>query len=365
MKIAVLGGGMIGSVIAEMLMKDHDVMIVSKCTYMHVRESVNKKCYIEEFGFPGYERFLRTNTIWDSDYSVDEMDLIVNALPGKVGFDALTMAVEAGKNVVDVSFWDYDPERVESLNKLAKERGVTVLYDLGWSPGMTNILIGQAMAELGEVESVDYYVGGLPQSGPYKSPYCVEDSMKFALHATSIIATHSVERPFDILGCSFERRSLPSTCNPFTYRPTGFNDYIDTMHDYNMLSPENLPHTTEILRNEWAIDENYRDISYMDIYVRGKDKTIEYHMVDRYDEKLKMTSMAKLTATTAVLGVNLLLGPKTIGPHILNNHGIVSPEKLVEERLFFNHFWKGWKDAGIIIEKSCTFDGIPVKSALP
>ena len=342
MKIAVLGGGMIGSVIARLLKEQrHDVTIVDPK-------------YRSELSWVGtYIEFFNDISI------TKEQDLIVNALPGKIGFDALAMAVEAGKNVVDISFWDYDQDKVDKLDKLAKEKGVTVLYDLGWSPGKTNILIGNAMAELGEVESVDYYVGGLPQKGPYKSPYCVEDSMKFVLESKWEMPKTDRGAVMWSSKCLFESRSLPNFCTPHTYRPLEFPITVSHMKHLGMFKPENLPHTTEILRNEWAIDENYRDISYMDIYVRGKDKTIEYHMVDKYDEKLKMTSMAKLTATTAVLGVELLT---TIGRGCVRE-GFVSPEEL--GGFMCKEFEDHWKDAGIIIEKSNTFDGIPVESALP
>lgn len=329
MKIAVLGGGMIGSVIAKMLRKDHDILIV---------DSADRApgCAIT------YEEYFQ------SHYKKED-DLIVNALPGKVGFDALTMAVACGKNVVDVSFWDYSAARVEALDKKAKEKGVTVFFDLGWSPGMTNILIGQAMAELDDVVSVEYYVGGLPQSGPYKSPYCVEDSMKFVFGTWLRLTT--LHGNLDVALCNFERRSLPKTCYPYTYRPEFFGDEIENLEDMGFFKPENLPHTTEILRNEWATDENYRDISYMDIYVRSKKKTIEYHMVDKYCEASKTTSMAKLTATTAVLGVSLF---KFLDEALMGiRPGLVPPEELGRASVF-GHFWEGWKSAGIVIERTET-----------
>ena len=303
MKIAVLGGGMIGSVIARLLKEQrHDVTIVDPK-------------YRSELSWVGtYIEFFNDISI------TKEQDLIVNALPGKIGFDALAMAVERGN----------------------------------------------AMTELGEVECVDYYVGGLPQEGPYKSPYCVEDSMKFVLESKWEMPKTDRGAVMWSSKCLFESRSLPNFCTPHTYRPLEFPITVSHMKHLGMFKPENLPHTTEILRNEWAIDENYRDISYMDIYVRGKDKTIEYHMVDKYDEKLKMTSMAKLTATTAVLGVELFSG--AIGfIETCNQSGLnmISPEKLGDMPQIFKYFWDGWKDAGIIIEKSNTFDGIPVESALP
>lgn len=327
MKIAILGGGQIGSVIADMLKEQgQNVYIVDPAA----KSKLHYECYF----------YCLENE------AVSNPDLIVNALPGKVGFDALTMAVKAGKNVIDVSFWDYDQNKVDELDRLAKKTGVTVLYDLGWSPGMTNILIGNALAELGDVESVDYYVGGLPQKGPYRSPYCVEDSLKFAADHTWEYS--KIREPLDQALCVFERRSLPSICNPHTYRPQDFYIWVESCRHIGLFKPENLPHTTEILRNEWAVDENYRDISYMDIYVRGKDKIIEYHMVDKYDEERQMTSMAKLTATTAVLGVGLLLKqPDGF------RHGLNAPEEI---GFGFGWEWfnKGWKDAGITIEKLTT-----------
>lgn len=346
MKIAVLGGGKIGSVIARMLKQEHEVHIV------------DPTC-AEFIGTQNYKNFF-------TGFYCQDFDLIINALPGKIGFDALTKAISSGKNVIDVSFWDYDQTRVDALDKLAKERGVTALIDLGWSPGMTNILIGHAMTEISAV-SVDYYVGGLPQEGPYKSPYCVEDSLKFVTEASwwpENIAWRD-RTNLERTRCEFERRSLPNFCNPFVYRPSGFRDQVNTMHYYGMFKPENLPHTIKILENEWKPDVDYRDISYMDIYVRGKetlfsqeeddgelsveswkvDKTIEYHMVDKYDEETKTTSMARLTAATAITGVRFL-NETGIMPH-----GVISPEEIGQEIQGFHFFWDAWCEAGFKIEE--------------
>lgn len=341
MKIAVLGGGMIGSVIAEMLIDgQHIVNLVDREVNELNHQLIS---WDDSSSHTDYKDFL--SSTWVSAY-----DLIVNALPGKIGFDALTMAVKAGKNVIDVSFWDYDQDKVDALDKLAKERGVTVLFDLGWSPGMTNILIGNAMAELGDVESVDYYVGGLPQDPRwpwnYQSPYCIEDSIKFASSWSP--AKKTFREDLECCKTPFERRSLPDNCLPHVYRNEGFYDMALGVRMAGCFTKDNINHMVEILRNEWAIDENYRDISYMDIYVRGKDKTIEYHMVDKYCEASKTTSMAKLTATTAVLGVDLM-----INRAFIDGAGLLTPEYLGSE-YYFNHFWVEWQSSGIIIEKKIT-----------
>lgn len=54
-------------------------------------------------------------------------------------FSALRTCIEAGKNVVDISFF---PEDAFVLNELARHLGVTALVDCGVAPGKSNILLG-------------------------------------------------------------------------------------------------------------------------------------------------------------------------------------------------------------------------------
>src|SRR5690606_33720977 len=103
---------------------------------------------------------------------VAEYDMVVGALPGFMGFEALRQVILAGKNVVDIAFFPEDPFRLDAL---AKEHGVTAIVDCGVAPGMSNLFAGYHAAQWAEMETFECYVGGLPRvrTWPfeYKAPF--------------------------------------------------------------------------------------------------------------------------------------------------------------------------------------------------
>ncbi len=66
-------------------------------------------------------------------------DLVIGAVPGFMGFETVKAVIEAGKNIVDISFF---PEDCFELDALAKEKKVVALVDCGVAPGMFNIILG-------------------------------------------------------------------------------------------------------------------------------------------------------------------------------------------------------------------------------
>jgi len=129
-KVIVLGGGMIGSVIAADLCNEYDVTIADK----------NSK----RLSFLETQDKLKT-TVWDfSDKPdinnlIEDFNLVIGAVPGNIGFETLRAILSAGKNVVDISFFERDPFE---LDELATEMNITAVIDCGISPGLSNIILG-------------------------------------------------------------------------------------------------------------------------------------------------------------------------------------------------------------------------------
>jgi len=102
-------------------------------------------------------------------------DIVITAVPGFMGFDTLKAVINCKKNVADISFF---PEDVLQLDKLAKEKGVTIITDIGVAPGMSNLILGH-YNELMTVANFECYVGGLPKIRKkpfeYKAPFSPVD----------------------------------------------------------------------------------------------------------------------------------------------------------------------------------------------
>src|SRR5690606_1671860 len=128
-KIVVLGAGLVGKTIAADLARDFEV------TSADINdEALNAM----------QQRGVRTLKVDLNDTAalqslVEPFDLVVGAVPGFMGFRTVAAVIEAGKSMVDISFFPEDPFELDAR---AKEKGVTIVTDSGVAPGMGNIIRG-------------------------------------------------------------------------------------------------------------------------------------------------------------------------------------------------------------------------------
>ncbi|MEN8242155.1 MAG: saccharopine dehydrogenase NADP-binding domain-containing protein, partial [Chloroflexota bacterium] len=152
MKITILGAGLVGGAMVRDLAQEADLSI----TAIDYNQSVLNKL-----------SSLKNVTSLQADLSqagkvgelVGDSDLVINAVPGFMGFSVLKQTIEAGKNVVDIAFF---PEDAFELDELAKEKGVTVVVDCGVAPGLCNIIAGRVNSLLDKTTDYSCLVGGLP-----------------------------------------------------------------------------------------------------------------------------------------------------------------------------------------------------------
>ncbi len=121
-KIVVLGAGMVGSAIAVDLSRDYQVTAVDV-----------DRPRVDALAAP-HPIIPQTADLSDAEAirrAIRDADLVIGAVPGFMGFAALRTVIEAGKNVVDISFFDEDPF---ALDTLARERGITAVMVAAWRP---------------------------------------------------------------------------------------------------------------------------------------------------------------------------------------------------------------------------------------
>ena len=147
-KVIVLGSGMVGSAMAIDLSNNYRVTV----------------CDIDQAKLNKYNSANITTFVADLSRLelipelVADYDLVVNAVPGFMGYRVTKSVVEAGKDIVDISFF---PEDSLQLKELAIDKDVTAVVDCGVAPGMCNIFLGYHYKRM-KVESYLCYVGGLP-----------------------------------------------------------------------------------------------------------------------------------------------------------------------------------------------------------
>lgn len=155
MKVIALGCGMIGSVLVKNFadsLKDAKLVVSDKNEDRAKKTASNIR-----------------NATWISIDSTDYtklveiirgFDLVLGALPGNYGFLTMKAAIEAGVDMVDVSF---TPENPLELDEAAKKAKITIIFDCGVAPGLTNMLVGYAASKLDNIKEATIMCGGIPE----------------------------------------------------------------------------------------------------------------------------------------------------------------------------------------------------------
>ncbi len=91
---------------------------------------------------------------------INGYDLAVGALPAHMGTMAHRAAIEAGINMVDVSYCSDNPLE---LNEEAMKKNVLIIPDAGVAPGLSNLLTGCLYNYFDTTEYLGIFVGGMPE----------------------------------------------------------------------------------------------------------------------------------------------------------------------------------------------------------
>src|SRR5215472_16935397 len=149
-RIIVLGGGRQGRIIANDLAGDHNVT-VADIAALNLR------------GVQSMQRDLSRPLKLVG--TLREYDLVVGALPARLGFAAAQSAVKAKRHYVDLSFYIEDPAR---LHEAAQAAGVAIMPDCGLAPGLSNLIAGRALVTR-KPKEINIQVGGF--AADPKKPY--------------------------------------------------------------------------------------------------------------------------------------------------------------------------------------------------
>ena len=331
--IIVLGSGLVGGPMARDLAKEFSVSLADIS-----KEALNRA--IGEYPIKGIESDLsKEENVRDL---IKDVDLVINAVPGHMGFQTLETVIDSGKNIVDIAFF---PEDLFLLDALAKEKGVIAVSDIGVAPGMSNILTAYASAQLDKTQKVKIMVGGLPKDRQlpweYKAVFSPSDVIEeYTRPARVVRGKREVAVPalgerelvnFEGIGTleafiSDGLRSLIHTIDApemeeKTLRYPGHARLMEILRDAGFFSQElktvgnsqirPLDLTSEILFPQWKLNEGEVDITVMRIIVSGvkdgKTTEITYDLYDEYDPATGIHSMARTTGYTATITARMVL----------------------------------------------------------
>jgi saccharopine dehydrogenase-like NADP-dependent oxidoreductase len=350
MKIVVLGAGYVGNVIARDLAEDPSTEVSIVDINQEVLDKLTHDCDLH-----GICADLSNPSIIKD--IVKDFDLVIGALPSSIGYKSLKAVIEAGKNIVDISFFEED---ALSLDELAKEKGVTAVVDCGVAPGSSNIILGYIDSILDKTESFLCYVGGLPVERnwlfDYKSPYPpIEVIEEYILLARYIENSEIVVKP---ALSELELLDFPEVGNLVAINTNGLRTLINTMdipfmkektlrypdhiEKMQMLIEAGFLNTEEIdvkgkkikpieltgklLLDHWMFEKGDEDHTIMKVVIEGmkEDKKLRYtyDMLDKYDREKHIFSIARTTGYTCTAVAQIVLAGK------FKEKGIIPPELL-------------------------------------
>lgn len=353
MKIAVLGAGMVGRAIALDLINNFSVtsfdLSAENLSALKKRNTAVETVVADLSQFNQYQSWLSA------------FDIVVTAVPGFMGYKALEAVINAGKNVVDISFF---PEDVLQLDKLAKEKGVTVITDCGVAPGMSNFIIGRYNEEM-KVKAFECYVGGLPLHPQppfyYKAPFSPVDVIQEYIRPARLVESGQiVTRPalseremmhFEPVGDleAFNTDGLRSLVYTMPHIPdmkektlrwpghidliialkqTGLLDETPVAINNTTVSP--LAFTSKLLVKEWKLGEEEEEFTVMKVIVKGEGREIVYDLYDQFDPVTKISSMARTTGYTCTAAVHL------IAKNLFTGKGVFPPELVGKDKACFD-----------------------------
>ena len=328
-----IGAGMVGSAMAIDLSKNHNLFLADyDLNALKTIQSKNSNIQISQLDVTDSEALSE----W-----IAPADIVLLAVPGFLGYKALETIINSGKNVVDISF---SPENVLDLNTLAIEKGVTAIVDAGVAPGIPNYLLGYWDTQL-NIESFEYYVGGLPKHPEppfnYKAPFSPIDVIEEYTRPARMLVDHEIityPALSDVKKIKFEDagtleafntdglRSLLSTMNHIpnlkekTLRYPGHAKLMLEYRNKGLFNNQNIDETSKKLFEAWKLDENEIEFTVLDIIIKGDMKIITYHLYDEFNLESRTSSMARTTGYTATASINLIL------ENLWNDYGVFPPE---------------------------------------
>jgi saccharopine dehydrogenase-like NADP-dependent oxidoreductase len=375
-KIVVLGAGMVGSAMAIDLAKKHSVTLTdidrqrlldvqTRCPALTVAE-LNVRNAVA----------LRT--------AVASADLVVCAVPGFLGFSTVRQVIEAGKNIVDISFF---PENALDLGPLAVKNCVTAIVDCGVAPGMHNIILGR-YNELMSITDFETLVGGLPKVKRwpfyYKAPFSPVDVIEEYTRPARYVENGNLVIREALSECEYVEFDRVGTLEAFN--TDGLRSIIHTMpHIPNMkektlrypghveivralkqtgffstspVTVNGLPvvplHvTSSVLFNEWKLGPTEPELTVMRITIKGtnsegKREEVVYDLYDEFDPVTNTSSMARTTGYTATAAASMMLDG------VFREKGLFPPELVGKHERCFSYILEYLSERNVRYTKRST-----------
>jgi len=360
MRTAVLGSGLMGSVIAWDLARSEgvDSVVVADIDPERLKgvrkRARGKKLSTELLNLKDRRKVVTF---------LKGFDVAASALPHGIVHPSDLAAVQAGAKMVNIAFED---EQM-ALDAQARKTGGVLIPGCGVAPGLGGVLLAHGLEQIGGGDEGHILVGGLPQKPlppfDYRLVFSIvgllreyiDDARVFRngrllkVRPFSTVENYKFPPPIGTLEgfCTDGLASLVytlhgmKTLDEITLRWPGHAEKMGLLMESGYFSREKVragDADVSPLEVSWAVlgkklaEGDPRDMTVMRVIAKGRRGRVVYDMVDSYDEKNGVSSMGKTTAYTASIVTQML------GSGEVKGKGVIPPEvairgKSVEELL--------------------------------
>jgi saccharopine dehydrogenase-like NADP-dependent oxidoreductase len=347
----VLGAGMVGSVIAADLAGDRDYDVTVADADASALDAARTRAG---------DRITTAEADLSDPDTIKGLaaaaDIVIGALPGRLGRAALQAVIEAARNCCDISFM---PEDALELDELARRQGVTAVVDCGVAPGLSNVLAGYAASRLEDCQRIAIYVGGLPRDPQppwnYKAAFSPADVIEEYVRPVRLVeegrvvvrdALSEVE-PIEFTGVgtleAFNTDGLRSLIRTLevpnmvekTVRYPGHAELMRAFRETGLFGEEPvsvaggtvrpLDAVSALLFPQWRYEPGEEDLTVLRVVAQGRGEgggSFTWEVVDRYDRATATTSMGRTTAFPCAITARLVADGRLAEP------GVIPPEQI-------------------------------------
>ncbi len=367
MKILVLGSGLMGPAAAFNAMSDPQVSQVTLCDMSRQQLEAAQA----RLGSMAGSEKLTTAVLDLSDRaaaseSMAGFDAIVAALPREAIHLGMLAAAGARKPLVDLS-WPSEDD-LPDIKRAAKDAGIPIIPGCGVEPGLTEIMARYLAEKLDRVDEIHIKCGGIPEKpapplgykivfGGRRMPLRESDGRIVEDGQLKPVPRYSGTEPVFFCGVgdceAWHEGFMPwlmelevlkglKLGTQKTVRWPGYAAKVTVLKEMGLLSEK--PIEVEgaqippkkfldiLLYPHVKLEEGERDITLFRVEAigekKGRPRRYQIEMVDRYDEAMGFTSMARTTAFTGAIVARM------IARGDLKAKGFVTPEKVITGRLF-------------------------------
>ncbi|MBA2354854.1 MAG: saccharopine dehydrogenase NADP-binding domain-containing protein [Acidobacteria bacterium] len=352
MHVLVLGGGVVGEAVAWDLTHTSPVARVTVADADQARlEALRGRLDVDV-------RLADLSDVAQVARLAVNADVTVGALPSTLALAVIEARAAVGGRHVDVSFLAEDPRRYDAA---ARASGAVIQFDCGIAPGVSHVLVGEAVIAMARTATVRIDVGGLPQHpvAPffYKAPFAAVDVIEeYTRPARLVRAGQPVTLPalsepdtivVDGVGPleSFNTDGLRSLMDTVradhmverTLRYPGHLAMIQALSDAGCfattpvrvgelwIEPRRM--TAAVLFPQWAYAPGERDLTVLRVETSGVDDSggavrRGWELVDRVGADSPLSSMARTTGLPAAIVARWLVDGTITTP------GVHPPERL-------------------------------------